>query len=188
MSQLEHPDAASGEDLDETTRDHALQFLLRTGQVGEAISAGIAARVGNREMVGNLTVILIAQLYLRGQLRPVEIQEITGLSSGGVTKLLDRMEDLRLISRAHGQVVSDRRAITVSLADDGRRVARLLAVGLIDRIADVQLALRELADAADGFAAIAGVGADPIAANDIEADSRGSIPGPASVDGPPGRR
>jgi DNA-binding MarR family transcriptional regulator len=188
MSRLEHPDHLSDEELDEAARARALQFLIRTGQLGEAISAGIAARVGDREIVGNLTVILVAQLYLRGQLRPVEIQEIAGLSSGGVTKLLDRMEDLGLISRAHGQVASDRRAITVTLTDDGRRIARLLAVGLIDRIADVQLTLRELADAADGVAATAGVGDDPVVTDDIEADTQGSLPDPSSVAGPPGRR
>lgn len=162
MSRREQHDGASAESIDDPADHQALRFLLRTGQLGEAISAGMAARVGDREIVGNLTVILVAQLYLHGQLRPVEVQEITGLSSGGVTKLLDRVEDLRLISRAHGQVSADRRAITITLTDDGRRIARLLAAGLMDRISEVRLTLRELADAADAVAASAGVGDDLI--------------------------
>jgi DNA-binding MarR family transcriptional regulator len=124
----------------------------------------MAARIGDREVIGNLTVILIAHLYLHGSRRPVEIQEITGLSSGGVTKLLDRMEGLGLIARAHGQVSADRRAITVDLTDDGTRMARLLAAGLMDRISDVRMTLRELAGAADGVAERADAGRRSVAA------------------------
>jgi DNA-binding MarR family transcriptional regulator len=134
----------------------ALRFLLRTGRFGESISAGMAARVGDREHIGNLTVIIIADLCLAGARRPVELQETTGLSSGGVTKALDRLESAGLIGRTHGAVGGDRRAIVVGLTDEGRRVAGLLAAGLLDTIDDTRATLRDLTAEADELAAAAG--------------------------------
>lgn len=127
----------------------ALRFLVRTGHLGETLSTGMAARVGDRELVGNLTVILVAELYLAGALRPVEIQGVTGLTSGGVTKAIDRLEAAGLITRSHGTVDRDRRAIVISLTDDGLRMADQLAAGLIDTIEETRTKLRQLADEAD---------------------------------------
>lgn len=127
----------------------ALRFLLRTGRMGEGISKGMAERVGDRDLIGNLTVILVADLFLDGGRRPVEIQALTGLTSGGVTKLLDRMEAAGLTNRSHGEVPGDRRAIEVHLTEKGKEFARLLAAGLVDKLDDTRATLRELADEAD---------------------------------------
>jgi DNA-binding MarR family transcriptional regulator len=131
----------------------AIRFLRRTGSLGHEISVNMVARVGDMDLVGNLQVLVASELFLHGHRRPVEIQTATGMTSGGVTKLLDRMEAVGLIERAHGVVPGDRRAIVVRLTDDGVRYARLLVAGLLDSLDATRVIVRDLADEADALAA-----------------------------------
>jgi DNA-binding MarR family transcriptional regulator len=134
----------------------ALQLMLEVGAYGAAISQSIAARVGDAELARNIPVLVIADLYIHGSRRPVEIQRSTGLSSGGVTKLLDRLETLSVITRTHGQEPTDRRAIVVRLSGDGVRVANLMAQGFLDHLQATRGMMRRLADEADALAAATG--------------------------------
>jgi DNA-binding MarR family transcriptional regulator len=63
-------------------------------------------------------------------MRPREVSELAGLSSGGTTKLLDRMEGSGLIERTYGELLEDRRAVTIRITDDGRSAVDV-AEGLI---------------------------------------------------------
>ena len=86
------------------------------------ISGSLAGVVRNEELVRNDNVAVIAELWVTGPRRPAEIQLLTGLTSGGVTKLLDRMEELGVVERTFGMVPGDRRAILVSLTPLGEPV------------------------------------------------------------------
>lgn len=138
----------------------ALRFFLDTGRLGESVSQGMARHVGDGEILTNLTVKVIADLAVHGARRPVDIQATTGFSSGGVTKLVDRLEGLGLVQRSHGLVPSDRRAIMLTLTAAGHELAEQLARGLVDGIDDTRRTLRELADEADAVAAAALSGGD----------------------------
>ncbi|MBN2112764.1 MAG: MarR family transcriptional regulator [Acidimicrobiia bacterium] len=65
-----------------------------------------------------------------GPQRPGDLQQRTGLSSGGVTKVVDRLEKKGLVSRDYGGVVGDRRGVLVSLTDLGRQRIRAMTEAL----------------------------------------------------------
>ena len=85
----------------------------------------------------NQSIVLLSRLAIDGTMRPGEIAELAGLSSGGVTKLVTRLEKQGLVSRSHDSVPDDRRAVLVSLTPRGEEITaefagefRLLMVAL----------------------------------------------------------
>lgn len=130
----------------------AMRMMLRVGQIGTVISASLAGVVKNEELVRNYNVAVMADLWVSGPRRPAEIQLLTGLTSGGVTKLLDRMEELGVIERTFGMVPGDRRAILVTLTPLGEDVVSSFADGLLGHLGPLRAALStvfELIDEAE---------------------------------------
>jgi DNA-binding MarR family transcriptional regulator len=104
--------------------------LCRGGVILDLALAGDpATKVRETVEVGVLLV-----LTTREPLRPREVSALAGLSSGGTSKLLDRMEHAGLIERTYGELPEDRRAVTIRITDDGRRAVDA-AEGLIRGIA-----------------------------------------------------
>ena len=136
----------------------AMRMMLRVGQIGTVISGSLADAVRNdvaknEELVRNYNVAVMADLWVTGPRRPAEIQLLTGLTSGGVTKLLDRMEELGVVERTFGMVPGDRRAILVSLTPLGEQVVSSFADGLLGHLGPLRAALStvfELIDEAEG--------------------------------------
>jgi DNA-binding IclR family transcriptional regulator len=79
--------------------------------------AATGARVDEPAPV-KATVVLCAAATTDGT-RPRDLLELTDLSSGGITMLLDRLEEAGLIRRATGHA-PDRRAVTITLTDLGQ--------------------------------------------------------------------
>ena len=71
------------------------------------------------ELVTNASLVVLCSLDLDGPRRPGVLQELTGLSSGGVSKLLDRMEGAGVVKRAYGGVPGDNRGVLVSITRRG---------------------------------------------------------------------
>lgn len=65
------------------------------------------------------TAVVLASAAEPDHTRPSELIEATGLSSGGVSQLLDRLEDGDLIRR-RGNLSPDRRAVQIELTARGR--------------------------------------------------------------------
>lgn len=63
-----------------------------------------------------LALMLVAE---EGEARPVHLADVLLLTSGGVTRLLDRLEDAGFVERHLGSVRTDRRAVVVSLTEAG---------------------------------------------------------------------
>jgi DNA-binding HxlR family transcriptional regulator len=110
---------------DERVRDVQI-LLMRMGTLGQRVSEAIEDAVGV-EVSGNGPVVVLFALDLEGPKRPGDLQVLTGLSSGGVSKLLDRLERAGLVSRAYGTLAEDRRGAVVQLTAKGRRAARKTA-------------------------------------------------------------
>ena len=106
-------------------------LITRYGQV---VGTAMSGAAGDAGIVGNLPLLVLCDLDLAGDRRPTDIQALTGLSSGGVTKLLDRLEKRGLVTRSFGTLAEDRRAVVVTITSDGRRIAGLVAAALADRI------------------------------------------------------
>jgi DNA-binding MarR family transcriptional regulator len=133
--------AAGGHEGSERRR--AQQLLLIFGRLGAAVSEALHARVDPR-FTTNVEVMVITSIDLLGPQRPSDVIRLTGMSSGGVTKALDRLESNGLIIREYGKVKGDRRGTRLVLTAEGRRVAGELAAGLDDRMDAIRRAIEEL--------------------------------------------
>ncbi len=76
------------------------------------------------DVVSTMPVTLLFALDLDGPMRPTAVQELTGLSSGGVTKLVERLEQKGLVTRKTGAIDGDRRGVLVELTRRGRNTVR----------------------------------------------------------------
>jgi DNA-binding MarR family transcriptional regulator len=130
-------------DHEGTDRRRAQQLLLIMGRLGAAVSEGLRARVDPR-FTRNVEVMVITSIDLLGPQRPSDVIELTGMSSGGVTKVLDRLESNGLIVREFGKVKGDRRGTRLVLTGEGQKVAAELAAGLEDRMDALRRAVEEL--------------------------------------------
>jgi DNA-binding MarR family transcriptional regulator len=77
-----------------------------------------------------------------GHTRPRHLIEQTALSSGGVSQLLDRLENAGLIRRRTGET-PDRRAVTVELTQHGRQHLERQLVRVAEHLTLLQRALDE---------------------------------------------
>lgn len=128
-------------------RRAAQRVVLLMTRLGQAYAESVGQAVRDPDLVGPLPMTLIFALDSDGPMRPTAIGELTGLSSGGVTKLVERLEDKGLVSRKTGAVADDRRGVLVELTRRGRNVARTMADAVAGTTDDVRAMAAELAEA-----------------------------------------
>lgn len=139
----------SRETADEVLHAAAWRSLMATVQLGEAIAGSIVARSGDPSLTFNAPIAVITELALRGPRRPSQLASFTGMTSGGVTKLLDRMEEAGVITRATGMVKRDQRAVVIQLTDRGEDFARTIGEGVLDQIMLIRSLAAELSTLVD---------------------------------------
>ena len=123
-------------------------ILLMT-QSGQRMHESFLAVVGDEALVSNVSIATIIALHRDGPLRASEIAELAGLTSGGATKLIDRLGRGGLVLREKGTVSDDGRAVVVSLTDSGVTAAeRIVAVAEphIDALTNALIATRTTTD------------------------------------------
>lgn len=131
--------------------EHALQFVILMGRAGSMLHDALSAG-GATELVGNTEVIVVCSLLLRGPLRPSDVSAMSGLSSGGTTKLIDRLERGGLIVRKLGAVPEDRRVTQLMLTPRGVQVALGFSKAVRDESDAIRNAFAELLAAAEALA------------------------------------
>ena len=133
--------------MDTTERDALQTSLITLGHTfialdstltGPARSPTSPAGLG---LTGALTLVVVA---MTGPARPSAISQVTGLSTGGVTLLLDRLERDGLLQRTYGVDPQDRRAVIASLTDAGRQTLADLDDVVIAHSSDLAADLRSL--------------------------------------------
>ena len=130
----------------------ALEILMIIGRLGKRLHEALVAGA-DTDLVGNTEVVVVCSLSLRGSLRPTDIQTLTGLSSGGVTKLIDRLEADGLVVRALGTYPDDRRATRLELSPRGSQVARDFARAVLTEIDAIRSGFTELIAATEPIGA-----------------------------------
>lgn len=100
----------------------AIDVLLTFSEFGLLVTRRLEAIAPDPELVRNSPLITLAVLAIDGPRRPTDLQERTGLSSGGMTKALQRLEDLGLVLRESGTDPNDGRAVRVSLTTHGHQL------------------------------------------------------------------
>ena len=96
-----------------------LEQLERFARLGVDFEATMAAHGAHEPTPVKAMLVLCAAAPPDGT-RPRDLLELTDLSSGGISMLLDRLEDAGLIQRTTGRP-PDRRAVSVTLTDLGHR-------------------------------------------------------------------
>lgn len=118
-------------------------MLVLLGRLGNAMGDAITEAVG-ADLSANGPVIALFALDESGSLRPGQLQDLTGLSSGGVSKLLDRLQEMGLVTREYGVLEDDRRGSVVKLTAKGRRTSRKMAAAIVSIQEDLGVMLKEL--------------------------------------------
>lgn len=119
------------------------ELLLRLAEFGNVVSEALS-ELTEGDIVSNVSIVTLCVLDLEGPQRPTDIQERTRLSSGGVTKLVDRLQEAGLVTRAYGTVPGDNRGVLVSISDRGRRLVSDFSDVLTARLEDTQVLLKEI--------------------------------------------
>lgn len=102
-------------------RSFARDVMIHLADVGARITDDLISAGIDPFVVRNSPMATLLELT-DGSLRPVELAERVGMTSGGMTKVIDRLEERGLIERDH-EIEEDGRGVLVSLTSEGRRVA-----------------------------------------------------------------
>jgi len=127
------------------TSDTTARLLLLLAEFGDTVSQAMKEATGEPDLVGNAPIRVLATLDLSGPQRPADLAELSGMSSGGLSKLLDRMEEAGAIERVRGAVPGDRRGVLVSLTERGRALLRTFTEELALRLPATKRLVAEIA-------------------------------------------
>lgn len=122
----------------------SLELLLRLARFGETVSEALSQTPSGASVTDNVSIAMLCHLELYGPQRPIDIVEFTGLTSGGVTKLVTRLESSGLVERERHALEHDKRAVYVSLTEEGHDLMRTFSLVLRDRFSDAAVVIKEL--------------------------------------------
>jgi DNA-binding MarR family transcriptional regulator len=128
----------------------AERLVLLLAGLGHVVGAATEAVVADAELAVASAVVVLCDVDLHGPRRPGQLMEAAGLSSGGMSKLLDRMEAAGVIRRSYGKVPGDNRGVLVTITARGRRTVRAVAAEVAARLPDAQPLVDELAALLEG--------------------------------------
>jgi DNA-binding MarR family transcriptional regulator len=128
----------------ERERRQAQAAVLQMSRLSLQLIDAAAESVRDGDLMSDLPVMLMFLLDAEGPLRPSTIQDATSLSSGGVTKLVERLEQRGLVQRKTGAVDGDRRGVLVELTRRGRNAVRSMADAMADALREAQPDVDEL--------------------------------------------
>ena len=124
---------------------HVENAVLSMTKHGNSIHEAGMGILESDDLVSNVSFSTLVLLHRDGPQRPTRIAELTGLTSGGATKLITRLETAGLVVREAGAVPSDGRAIVVSLTEAGNEKVGALLDAIaphVDGLIDELVALR----------------------------------------------
>jgi DNA-binding MarR family transcriptional regulator len=129
----------------EAAHQNAERLLLQFARFGTAVSRSLVEATDQPDFVTNAPILVLCLLDLDGPARPGTIAEVVDLTSGGTTKLLDRMEDAGLIHRVYGAIDSDHRGVQVELTHRGGTLLRQATAALLAHLPDASVTVKEIA-------------------------------------------
>lgn len=129
----------------ERERREAQSVILQMAELRLTLTSAAERAVRDADVATDLSATLLFALDNDGPLRPTLIQELTGLSSGGVTKLVERLEQKGLVARKTGAIDGDRRGVLVELTRRGRSSVRSISDAMADALEGARPAAEALA-------------------------------------------
>lgn len=116
------------------TRD----ILASADRLDRLLADALRDAVPGQAIVGLAPVRILCELERAGTARPSHLQEHTGLTSGGVTKTLDRLEAHGFVRRSARAFPDDRRGVSVELTREGTAVVAALGAAVLARLAGLR--------------------------------------------------
>jgi DNA-binding MarR family transcriptional regulator len=95
--------------------------MLLVSRAGYNLTSRIRALSNGELLSTNASIVVLCQLAVSPSLRPLELIDSVKMTSGGLTKLLDRLEDAGLVARLEKPPEEDGRGVEVALTAEGRR-------------------------------------------------------------------
>jgi DNA-binding MarR family transcriptional regulator len=141
--------------MSQAHHETAERVLLQIARFGSDVSNSLVAATNQPEFVTNAPVLVLCLLDLEGPTRPSAIADVVGLTSGGTTKLLDRMEGAGLIHRTYGAIDNDHRGVEVELTVRGRTLLRQATAALIAHLPDATIMVKEIVSLMEDIQALA---------------------------------
>lgn len=132
--------------MDEQATRATARLLMLLAEFGQTVSGAMAEVAPAPELVGNAPLLVLGQLELEGPQRPHDLATLTGMTTGGLSKLLDRMEGFGTVSRQTGSVPDDHRAVLVSITDRGSEMLRLITLELHRRLPETRALVRAIVE------------------------------------------
>jgi DNA-binding MarR family transcriptional regulator len=126
-------------------RDLIAESILRTSQLGIRMSRRVEETIGDERLAHNAPVGVLAKLWLERELRPRELAAAVGRTSGGVAKVIDRLESAGMVERV-AEGLTDGRAVLVRLTAEGAKVAEAIFDALDPLLIELVEDLRRIRD------------------------------------------
>jgi DNA-binding MarR family transcriptional regulator len=123
-----------------------LDAVAGLARLGIALRNAMVAGFEHQEVFGNETAVILGTLLHGGPRRPRDLQSLVPLTSGGLTKLLARLESVGLVTLDRHRLAADRRATIVSITAAGRRAMTVAGATLAERRDEIRGLIREAAD------------------------------------------
>jgi DNA-binding MarR family transcriptional regulator len=127
----------------ERRREICAEIAIRLRRITVVVDHAIA-RNAPAELTANSAVAVLTALVDHGPQRPRELLESVPITSGGLSKLLDRLEQLGLVERRVPVGVDDGRAITIHLSARGRRQWNRLQTVSLDALGSCAADAKEI--------------------------------------------
>lgn len=119
------------------------RIIVALGDAGKVISEAVRSSTGFKLLNDNSTMVAFLLLWLSGPMRPGEIAEAMGITTGGSTKIVTKLEANGLVSRLHNSDC-DGRAVIVSLTEKGERTADAVLDAVGEAVRDLMVRLNTL--------------------------------------------
>ena len=94
--------------------------LLALTRSGHDLSSSIADGPHGELLSNNAALVVLCRLAAAKTLRPIDLLESVQMTSGGLAKLLDRLETAGLVARLDAAPSDDGRGVDVALTRNGR--------------------------------------------------------------------
>ena len=133
----------------ELTHAAVERVVLLTTSYRHLLTSAMAAVAPDPELIGEAPLVVLCCLDRDGPCRPSGLQDVCGLSSGGVSKLLDRMEQAGVVNRTPGGVSGDHRGVVVSITRRGRALLARFSREAAARLPDGRAMVKQLSAALD---------------------------------------
>ena len=123
----------------------ARRSLLRMASAGHEWSDVIRRIAGGELVVDNLAMVVLCRLQASEVLRPLELQESLAITSGGTTKLIDRLEEAGLVARLAVKPDGDGRGVQIALTRKGSSLLREVLAAIAPKVDELNADLAQIA-------------------------------------------